>query len=212
MEKEIAKSFEKRREKAEQAIEKSREAESPEEAVALFREGLDIYEALAKEGDVESYLRLGDLYEEIDRYEDSLKAYEKAAEKGSSRGQYDYWGVASEYFHYDEEILKKGFAYLLKAVDSGHPFASYDLASAYEEGIGVEPDMEKAILFYEKATEGEEGGFAAFRLGEIYWLGELVEKDKEKAFHWFDVAVNKGYIDKEEIKDIIAAEEGSPEA
>lgn len=199
------KTFEERREKAEKAIEEAREAAKDDDKKSLFLEGMAIYRTLAGEGDIESLLRLGDIFEELDQYEDSLLCYEEAAEKGSPRGQYDYWGIASEYFPYDEKKLKKGFAYLLEAARSNYPFSHFDLGKAYEFGIGVEEDMEKAISYYEKATEGEEGGFAAYSLGEVYLTGEKVKQDKEKARHWFNLAIEKGYTDQDEVKAIFEA-------
>lgn len=199
--------FKERRDEAEKVYEDSSESNSDQ--VEILIKAIAMFRKLAEEGDVESCLRLGDIYEGIDRYDESLEFYEKAAEMGSPRGQYDYWGIVSEYCHYDKELLKKGFAYLLKAVESGYPYACFDLGNAYEEGIGVKPDIQEAIRWYEKDSEGAEGGFSAYHLGEIYWLGERVKKDKEKALYWFDVAVKKGYTDKEDIKAIIQADEES---
>ena len=64
----------------------------------------------------------------------------------------------------------------------------YNEAKKYEEGIGVEKNLSKAIFYYEKAAKQ---GYidAQYKLGSIY----ISKKDLLKAFYWFEKAAKQGH-------------------
>lgn len=65
----------------------------------------------------------------------------------------------------------------------GHPQAQSILGHMYEQGVGVEKNIQKSIQWYEKAAmKGIPD--AECRLGHIYYQGKGVPKDAKKACKW----------------------------
>jgi hypothetical protein len=73
--------------------------------------------------------------------------------------------------------------------DRGHPQAQSILGHMYEDGVGVEKNISKAIKYYEQAASK---GFpdAECRLGHIYYRGQAVPRDTKKACKWLTRAAN----------------------
>lgn len=89
---------------------------------------------------------------------------------------------------------KAEFAYYQKAADSGNTLAAYNLGVAYRDGLGTQPDVQKALQWFEKAAaEGDDT--AAFNIGVIYDEGQLVDTDDQTAIAWYDLAAQRGNID-----------------
>lgn len=84
---------------------------------------------------------------------------------------------------------------LLKLANQGHAKAQTLLGLLYEEGVGVDKDLNQARLWYMKAARK---GLreAESRLGRLY-LSEKAEfmKDKEKAEKWLTRAAEHGEVE-----------------
>jgi TPR repeat protein len=52
----------------------------------------------------------------------------------------------------DPNAKSKAFQYYKKAAELGHPNAQYNLGVFFERGIATDPDVEKAIFWYERAA------------------------------------------------------------
>jgi TPR repeat protein len=74
----------------------------------------------------------------------------------------------------------KGLEYLQRAHELGHSEASYNLASMYAKGDGVERDFDKVVEYLKKSVEG---GYhpAMTNLGLLYAQGQGVPQDFTKA-------------------------------
>lgn len=156
---------------------------------------IDIYTALAEQGDLKSQKTLGYIHGEINNEEESLKWYGMAAEQGDIEAMYYYSDTALDSSIEDPEIEKRAWNYLLASAESGYHSAEYLLATIYKNEDGEHYDMMKAIYWYEKAdasSDADDYG-AAYRLANIYHLGRGVPVDLEKALHWYKVAKSKGY-------------------
>ena len=78
---------------------------------------------------------------------------------------------------------------------SDNPIAEYMYYEAYCYATGgAQKDIQKAILWYQKAAE-EGHGKAMVALGEIYRKGNGVPKDIEEAFLWYEKSARVGYVD-----------------
>jgi TPR repeat protein len=62
----------------------------------------------------------------------------------------------------------------------------------YDRGLGVAPDIGKAVHWYRLAAEQGNAG-AQTNLCACYGNGNGVELDLEKAFHWCRLAAHQGY-------------------
>jgi hypothetical protein len=120
--------------------------------------------------------------------------YKMAAEKfkpflaqGNPIAQY----VMSSMYREGQGVLqdfKEAFKLLKLAAEQGHSTARSDLAVAYINGKGVEPNPKKALaLFLEMATIAKDI-FAQVNLGKMYRDGLGVIQNYTEAHKWFNIA------------------------
>ena len=80
---------------------------------------------------------------------------------------------------------------LKQAAAKGDARAQFDLAKHYEDGDGVEQNIDEAVKLYHKAAKGGEVD-AAYNLGVMYYNGQGVEKDDRLAMKWYQKAAVQG--------------------
>ncbi len=79
------------------------------------------------------------------------------------------------------------------SAEKGNAKAQYNLASAYENGTGVQQSYPTAIKWYIKSAElGYDE--AMFRLGYLYDNGIGVKKDNKIAIKWYTKAAELGLV------------------
>lgn len=110
----------------------------------------------ASSGDALAQLNLGAAYDhgigvtrDVDK---AIEWYRKAADQGLAEAQFNLAHILVA-----EDISAVGAAeYMLKAAEQGMADAQYLMGVTYAEGIGVEPDEEKARLWLQRAsTQGQ---------------------------------------------------------
>ena len=188
-------------------------------------------------------------------YDKALEWYEKAAEQGYSKAQYElgYYfekglGVKKDFdkaLEWYQKAAKQGYKLALekcrkatvdgnvkaieslkKAAEQGYADAQFELGHIYEDGLGVEANLDQAIDWYQKAAElgnkeafekcrmaavegnikaiewfkkaAEQGNVdAQYQLGFLYKHGIRVEKNIDKAIEWYKKAAEQNsYISK----------------
>ena len=72
---------------------------------------------------------------------------------------------------------------ICRIADSRHPQANNVLGHMYEEGVGVEKNLQKAMQCYTKAAVGGVPD-AECRLGHMYYHGAVGKKNPKKAAFW----------------------------
>lgn len=78
-----------------------------------------------------------------------------------------------------------------KAAELGYAPAQYELASLYEQGLGVECDPEQAARWYRRAAE--QGHVEAQNdLGTLYATGKGVPHNDSEAMRWYTLAAAQG--------------------
>ncbi len=102
----------------------------------------------------EFYHGIGYCNYHLKRYQDSVKAYEKAIECGYEN-VYDELGRCYEIGTGVEKNTVKAVDLYEKGVELGQIEAQFYLASCYERGIGVTQNYEKAIELYNDVSENE---------------------------------------------------------
>lgn len=115
--------------------------------------------------------------------------YHKAAQKGSSHGQY----MLGYIYGYDvtPPDFKKAACWFEKAAEQGHHDAQLKLGFYYHQGHGVRQNYKTAFkLFTQAAAQGQAS--AMYNIGDAYENGYGVEKDEEQAFAWYRKSAELG--------------------
>lgn len=95
---------------------------------------------------------------------------------------------------YSSKEYKQAFSRFKTAADMGTVPAERVLGLCYENGWGVEKDIDKAILWFQKAAD--DGNFNAQRsIGLLYKNGIGFQKDFRKAVDFFKKAAEAGVTD-----------------
>ena len=77
------------------------------------------------------------------------------------------------------------------SANKGYSMAKHNLGLYYENGIGVESNIQKAVQYYTEAAEDEENYEAQFCLGRCYFNGNGVEQNYNEAIKWFMKAASQ---------------------
>ena len=136
--------------------------------------------------------------------EDSLMAvrlYEESANEGSALSMFCLGKL--NYSSKKTLVAKRWFE---KALESGLPpyeesVAQFYLGYMYDVNThpmhGVDKDLQKALVWYEKsATNGDGYPYAMYHLGECFVKDE---KNIDKAIEWYQKAANRGHKKSKEI-------------
>ena len=94
--------------------------------------------------------------------------------------------------HWYRQEFDKWFAGHLPLAEQGYPLAECQIGFCYQEGLGVEKDLEKALYWTRRAAEhGDRDG--QFNLGCFYEDGSAVPRDLEQAAYWYRAAARQGH-------------------
>lgn len=105
--------------------------------------------AKANAGDPEAQMDCGEIFYDKDDYETALKWYKKAADQKYIYA-YSWVGMCYQYGYND---YKEAFVWYKKAADTGGSKQSnYRVGNFYEQGLGVDKNMELAIEYYQKGA------------------------------------------------------------
>ena len=142
---------------------------------------------LSKKGDLTAAYLAAQKYLEEKDYQNAVKQFEIATQKGCQNGQVFYEYALLYYFgKYIPQDYKKAFALFSSGSFFGHPRACLFLAYCYEHGLGVEEDYSKAYLTYSMGAD----------LGDPDCKKWVEEKEKEIKV---EEIVVKQFDEKEEI-------------
>ncbi len=113
-----------------------------------------------------------------------------AAEGGwpSALGELErYWFAAGERLLHGRPPDPAGAArHYRKAAELGHRRAALMLAECLRHGVGGEPDLPQAMVWYRKAASLFDAKIA---LGDMYYFGWGVERNAREAVRWYEQAV-----------------------
>lgn len=134
------------------------------------------------------YTMLGDIYSMPEKYEEAVKYYEKAADKGFVEAWIKL-GNCYDYGHGVEENNEEAVYWYKKAAEAGNADGQYHLGYYYY----WDGNYEKAVYWFkESAWQGNIGG--QNMLGDCYYEGKGVEKDEEEAVYWYKKAYEQGSL------------------
>ena len=115
--------------------------------------GIQMLQELANEGESASIYSLGGCYmtgngvsQDIEK---GLELYHTASNMGLGIATYSI----AAYYNNECHDIENGIAYTEKAAEQGFALAASILEQIYEEGMGVEKDMDKAMSYMKRAAE-----------------------------------------------------------
>ena len=89
------------------------------------------------------------------------------------------------------------FSGLLPLAEQGYPLAECQVGYFYAQGLGVERDLDRALLWTRRAAEhGDRDG--QFNLGCFYGEGTVLARDMEQAALWYQRAARQGHAEAAE--------------
>ena len=161
----------------------------------LYRDGISVPKnlELAKElfqkaingGNVDALINLGDILKTEGNNENAIALYNQALQKGNQD--------AILRLSVDAQIPDSYLSMMSTLIDSQNVSAMMLLADAYDEGIGIKQDRNKASILYENAAL-HNNIKAMYLVGIRYRDGIGVEKDIEKALHFLELSANIGFL------------------
>ena len=103
------------------------------------------YSSLAKQGDAEAQLHLGNMYKKgkgvPKDYKEAVRWYRKAAEQGEAVAQYKLGEMYYSGYGVPEYDLKEAVRWYRKAAEQGYVRTQYTLGVMYRDGEGVPKDL-----------------------------------------------------------------------
>ena len=89
------------------------------------------------------------------------------------------------------------FSGLLPLAEQGYPLAECQVGYFYAQGLGVERDLDRALLWTRRAAEhGDRDG--QFNLGCFYEEGTALARSMEQAALWYQRAARQGHAEAAE--------------
>ena len=89
------------------------------------------------------------------------------------------------------------FSGLLPLAEQGYPLAECQVGYFYAQGLGVERDLDRALLWTRRAAEhGDRDG--QFNLGCFYEEGTALARSMEQAALWYRRAARQGHTEAAE--------------
>ncbi|WJH42091.1 sel1 repeat family protein [Aliirhizobium terrae] len=133
--------------------------------------------------------QLGRALNKDDQPDQAMSAYDAAVKDGYAAAMVNYGMLMGRL---GDETAE--FGLYQQAATNGNVLAAYNLGVAYRDGLGTQPDVNKALNWFEKAAaEGDDT--AAFNIGAIYDEGQLLPADDQTAVAWYDLAAQRGNTD-----------------
>jgi len=91
-----------------------------------------------------------------------------------------------------EQKNNEGLKWLTRAVEHGYYPAYGRMGYLYEHSLGVEPDVQKAIRFYQLGSERKDK-FATTNLAKLFYFGDKIKQDYIKSARLFAIATELGH-------------------
>ncbi|MCF6404499.1 SEL1-like repeat protein [Chitinophaga filiformis] len=127
---------------------------------------------------------------EKQQYEDAIRYYKLAAEKGHGGAMNDLGYLYESADGYINETA--AFEWYRRGTEAGSPHAANGLANCYINGMGTAPDVNKALELYTQSA-AKHVPHAHYNLGMLYFNGEHVEQDDKQALMHLACASRMGY-------------------
>ena len=125
-------------------------------------------------------------------YEEAVKWYRKAAEKGYPKAQFNL-GLCYETGNGVEQDYMEAVKWFRKAAEQNLDKAQYALAQCLKEGRGCERNYQEAVKWYHQAAMQNHAA-AQYNLGEYYEDYDQHEDHLIQAFNWYKKSAEQNYV------------------
>jgi len=163
----------------------------------------ELYALAAEKGHAGARFELGFNYEngsgvEID-FNRCVELLEQSAKQGHVNAQFNLANI----YRFGSEDNENGnpmtipqnlplhFKWALAAAKQGNVDCQKYTGDCYDEGLGVEPDLDSAFEWYLKAAE-QDDDYAQFMIGRIFEIGRGTGIDLIQALFWYRKAAAQG--------------------
>ena len=126
---------------------------------------------------------------EID-YEEAIKWYRKAAEKGNAVAQNNLGNMYKNALGVKKNDKEAAKWFQLSA-EQGNASGQYNLGLMYQHGHGVEQDYTKAFAWYEKSAK-KGNAYGQYLLAQMYESGYGTKMNLSHARYWYEKASAQG--------------------
>ncbi|MBQ3640780.1 MAG: SEL1-like repeat protein [Spirochaetia bacterium] len=157
-----------------------------------LKKAFDYYEKAAQKDYIFAIYDLGKFYLKGIVVEQDLKMGEKLLKKAADKDCEPAINLLANYYCSIDEN-EKTLKLLKRGKELGNPESQTLLGICYLKGIGVAPDVKKAIGLIQEAAEKYKYGDALYYLSELYAKGIGVEEDSAKAKYYYQQALETGY-------------------
>ena len=164
----------------------------------LDQDLIEYYQLLAKKGDTQAQLGLGQLHYQGGRgvpldHVRAMHYFQHAADAGHPIAMAYLGKIYLEGNEIVQPDNKTAYKYFKKAAELGNAVGQSGLGHMYLYGRGVERDTAKALHFFSQAAEqGWVDG--QLHLGNMYFRGTGVKRDYKLAHKFFNLASQYGHV------------------
>ena len=144
-------------------------------------------------GTPDEWNKIGGKFYENKEYKKAVVWWQKAANQGYAKSQYNLGNCYSEGLGVPQSYVN-AVKWYTKAAEQGDASAQCNLGYCYEVGQGVKQSYEKAVEWYSKAAEKGLAS-AQYILGNCYSEGLGISKSYEKAVEWYNKAAEQEHAD-----------------
>ena len=141
-------------------------------------------------GTPDEWNKIGGKFYENKEYKKAVVWWQKAANQGYAKSQYNLGNCYSEGLGVPQSDVN-AVKWYNKAAEQEHADAQNNLGYCYIKGLGVPQSDENAVKWYTKAAEKGLAS-AQYNLGICYEKGQGVTQSYEKAVKWYTKAAEQG--------------------
>lgn len=158
----------------------------------------EVFTASAKNGDVDSYAALGNMYARgihfKKDYEEAYKWLKLAADSDHPTAMFELSKFYIEGYGIPKDE-QKSMSLLIRASELGEPSAQFLLGLIYQEGgFGLEKNQRESLNWFMKSAKLGNAEAQVY-VGDAYLEGNLLSKDVGKAFeYWIKAAENNNIL------------------
>ncbi|WHI45359.1 hypothetical protein [Microbulbifer sp. VAAF005] len=164
----------------------------------------ELYRLAAEEGSANSSARLAGLYETgngvYKDLEQAIYYYTQAAESGLASAMNKLGLIYLDSENNDIKNYSKALYWFEQAANKNSKYGFFNQARMYEQGLGVEANLDRALSLYDEASKRGHG-MASLKIAEAYSQGEPADQNINQMLHYLKLATEQS--DDQQLQQIL---------